>query len=143
MQDHSSYSELAIAGRWISLARKWLTKNTPCTREKMFVELGMLMPSHIRGSDNSLMDASMLVRKAYLRFYGTSQIPETISPPPPKRLKDGHTALLRELLKTQETVRVQDIPHIRHANAHLCRMTRTGECVRVSKGVYRLKSPSD
>jgi len=108
MQATSEQIKLSVDGKWISLARNWLEKNTPCTKEHMFVCLGKIMPGTIRlVSNGQLAEKHQLVRASYYRIYKTASIPDLILPPPELRTSKSRegtvTHSIRAAIKDKET----------------------------------------
>lgn len=138
MSETSKYSKLAMSGKWISLARLWIEDNAPCSREKMFVELGSLMPGHIRASNESLYTSSQLVKQAYKRIFKTNSIPNVIEKPVVTvRFQDGVTHQIREMLRQHEILNYSQIKHLKNAGSLISRLVKEGECVRVAPRLYR------
>lgn len=140
MSPDSKYSQLAIDGKWISLAKLWITENSPCSRDKMFTELGMLMPSTVRRGER-LASRSSLVSEAYMMLYKTKQIPEQIEKYKVKTtLRNGSTDKIRVALSEKETVSLSDLRHLKSHSRLILWLLKKGECERVSVGVYRKTS---
>lgn len=79
MSEACRYLELSVKGHWVALGREWLSNNAPCSREKMFVELGRLMPNDVRKANGyGMYNPITLVRMCYKKLYGSGPIPEQI-----------------------------------------------------------------
>lgn len=138
----TKYTELANSGKWIALARAWLNENVPCSREQYFIELGMLMPSTIRGDKNRLLPTQALLRAAYYRIYGRSDIPQTISCVPSiKREPKGITGKILDALREGRTISKYDFPETKYFQTLLSRAIKRNdiEVEQVAKGKYRLR----
>lgn len=144
MSKASVYTELAIANKWFVLARLWFENNTPCSKEKMFVELGLLMPSTVRRGSSPLMTKSRMVVEAYRRLYKTNgEIPDTI----PKYESQGKKGvsptsrdLLRAMLKEGDIVGFEKVRHIKWYAESLRQLVLRKECYRVGD-TWTLKRP--
>ena len=136
----TKYTELANSGKWIALARVWLNDNVPCSREKYFVELGLLMPSTVRGDKNKLLLPQSLLRQAYQRIYGSSVIPETIVSVPSIK-KKGTTGKILDALREGRTICKDDFPESKYFQPLLSRVVKNQaiEVEQVAKGKYRIK----
>jgi len=122
--------------QWVSLARLWFEKNTPCSREKMFVELGALMPDTIRRSSDRIHCKFSLVKDAYRRIYGTSVIDETIGIPPQKiKTGKGYTAVILEAAK-HKPVKRSSFPDIKNASTFISQLYKKGLLIRNEDGTY-------
>ena len=141
----TKYTELANSGKWIALARVWLNDNVPCRREKYFVELGMLMPSTVRGDKNKLLLPQSLLRRAYYHIYGSSIIPETIVclPSNQKRGK-GTTGKILDALREGRTICKEDFPESKSFERLLSRAVKKQaiQVEQVTTGNYRIKEAS-
>jgi len=138
----TKYIELANAGKWVALARLWLNDNAPCSREKFFVELGLLMPSTVRGGRNVLLPRQTLVRQAYRMIYKSAKIPHVIEPPPAYKTKGiGISGRIHAALLNGETICKEDFVDTKYFSTLLVRLAkRQGMDVeQVEKGKYRLK----
>jgi hypothetical protein len=141
----TKYTELANSGKWIALARAWLNDNAPCSREKYFVELGMLMPSTVRGTKNKLLLPQSLLRRAYYSIYGSLIIPETIVclPSIEKKAK-GTTVKILDALREGRTICKEDFPESKCFQRLISRAVKKQaiQVEQVTKGKYRLKEAS-
>lgn len=139
MQEDSVYTELALNYQWVSLARLWLERNTPCSREKMFVELGALMPDTIRRSSDRIHCKFSLVKDAYRRIYGTNVIGETIERPPKKmKVGKGYTARILDAAK-HNPIKRSSFPDIQNASTFISQLYKRGLLVRNEDGTYSAK----
>jgi hypothetical protein len=124
------------------MARVWLIDNVPCSREKFFVELGMLMPSTVRGERGQLLLPQTLLRQAYQRIYGSTLIPETIVLVPNiKHKAKGTTQKILDALRAGRTICKDDFPESKHFQTLLVRAVKKQNLAveQVAKGKFRLK----
>jgi len=143
MQEDSVYTELALNHRWVSLARLWFERNTPCSREKMFFELGALMPDTIRRSSDRIHCKFSLVKDAHRRIYGTSDIGETIERPPEKiKTGKGYTALILEAAK-HNAVKAASFPDIKNASTLIRQLCKRGLLLRNEDGTYSAREKGE
>lgn len=137
MQSNSTYYELSVANKWISLTRKWLEENAPCSREFMFMNLSPLMPGTVRRGVK-IETKEDLVREAFRRIFGTADIPSIINKPPEKKfVGNGTTEKLRRLLAESVSVDLRDVRQLKNSSRLLCMLVNRGEAERIGKGVYK------
>ena len=137
MQEISKYTELAMNHQWIALARLWIENNAPCSREKMFIELGMLMPDTIRFHAGGIAAKHALVREAYRRIFGTLTIPDEIQAPPAKASCKGYTKEILQAAK-EKAVRPGDFPHIKRAATLMSNLRKRGVIKKNDDGSYQV-----
>lgn len=140
MQETSKYTELAMNHQWIALARLWLEDNAPCSREKMFVELGMLMPDTIRTSGISpIASKQSLVKMAYRKIYGTSNVTEVIERPPErkqgKKAQKGYTQIILNEAK-KRSVKPSDFAEMKNRSTFFANLVKRGLLKRNDDGSY-------
>lgn len=135
MQEASKYTELAMNHQWIALARLWLENNAPCSREKMFVELGMLMPDTIRRNGGSIAGKHTLVKQAYCSIFGTQNIPDEVPRPPTKKVWKGYTQIILDEARKKK-VRTSDFPDIKNCKSLIWQMRKRGILKKNDDGSY-------
>jgi hypothetical protein len=136
MQSNCKYAELALANKWIALARIWFEDNAPCSKAKVVNELCPLMPTSIR-LGKRLYTQAELVKQAYYRIYGQASIPTAISEPPKRKaVRSSATSKIRQMLRENGTVECKDIAHIKNGARLIQALCDKGEAERVCRGVY-------
>lgn len=136
MQEASEYLELSLSGRWISIARKWLEKNAPCSIDDYIVSVSKLMPTHIlngtvRSSQVSLAKEA-LIRLDVVRENGI------VYPPKKKTNGKGFTERIRQDAFRNGYVLREHYPDILNFSSLVGFMVKAGLLVHDSRGKYIL-----
>lgn len=142
-EDNQSFESLRKSGRWIRIARKWIKENGPASRYDYIQAVAPLMPTDIiRGNQNKKADRVTLAIEA-LKFLEIKSETVFLSEPVKAQeeknhlhLSHGSTKMFRDLLASGSTVEAKNFRHIRNAAVFLYRLTKSGEAVRIAKGVY-------
>lgn len=135
MQSDCKYLEQSLNGKWISLARQWLSEHGPVTTEQYMTSVRPIMPSHITFG-KIRKSQSFLARRA-LRIVAVQQEDGHWIVKPLNRKKTGATDEMRRILSLHNTVTFEEIRHIKNFAGVLDNLLRRGEVIRVSKGVYQ------